>query len=1514
MNNAQPTKRSAFISIMAMLLCIAMLLGTTFAWFTDKVTSAGNKIESGNLQIDLLHKDGDSWVSVKDNPEHKIFDYENWEPGYTQVETLKVENLGSLALQYKLSLTVEADSAELGENGENLADVIEVYVTHGERTANSFADIQSSEFWSYRGTLSEVFADPATFLSGCIVPAGQGFDDVTITTTVGEQTVMIALHMQESAENEYQELSVGNIYVNLVATQWGYESDNFGTDYDQGAVFPELTVGGINIPVTNNNGRTAEEVTAVGTGMKAIIPAGVALESGASVLNLSVEEMQGTQTNITLNDGEALRSLDVHVAGISANNTVPVLVTVENALAVGLNIGNYTLYHVENGVSNEMIPVTSLDELDAHNEFYYDPATGEVTLAMATFSEVAFRAAPAKWAGNRDYSWYDASKTEFVIANADQLAGLSAIVGGMAKRSDNGDIYTSECVDGATVVRDSFAGKTIKLVADIRIGDVADDQCSDPSENGIVFYPIGYWNSEEKYERYENVDDRTALESGFYTFEGTFDGNGHTISDWYQNTWEMKGDHNWYNNKTEQYYRDGMGLFGRVYKGTVKNLTVKNFSSDGEIATTGSIAAYADGATFENIAIFNCNPRVYNIGNGGIVGCVGWYAKEADLKTTFKNITVDNSNKISALWGSYDVACGGIVGQYYPISGQTSVGTPTNGGMYLENCHVAAIMDVNNDVCGNYQYYAYRYAGILIGSVRENVRGEDGREYPDMTGITASGCTVHFGTWNDYYYCEFEKNGHPSYSGPDDYKFSRISHSEINFTDTNGNGIIDTKAERDSVTGCKHAHTAAEDNQCVYLPFNNLVTGYGWGVTSKGVEDMEGVTILDRVEGTSVEKFEGKVTTLTNNRVYTFDEIFTLLNTGVELVPGALTVTVTKLDENGTVSETIEYDRDNWANGTIAFTGTGTVKITIQDYYFCTPTEIEVTVTERQQAEKFVSKIPVGNNGVGNKQPVTLDSLFAIKDGEKIEKLGIEVTAKTTSVSGVYDADIAFATGKISFTGTGVVTVKVWDEGDSYCLPTELTLNVRDAAQMLAEELGLVIDVPFVTTAPTLDGVVKEGEYPVSKATKVDDLYNGDGDGHVAKGTEVVEYFAHDANYIYYAVVVTRTQINKAFYPHIKMENSFAPVYTNRIDNDQTCRIDYRMNANMDTYCNQTYGYGNYSALIPIKVSNSDIYNDNPNSWCKGGRVAIDNAYEETFELKIAKTAFSPLGTVKVVPYTTTFQNQCATGKTVSAADIAKIQAAGFEVPAEGTCAYYYMNLEPNWEQVTDSMGLNTNIVKDTTATHTVDGLIGTGEYATVKETLVKDLTGDTQHLTSEKFVEYFAHDDDYIYYAAQFAENLADGIGAFWLEFKVDNTFDIYNDNRVLKDYYYARAGAQLRHYIRDNGANGCYINGGISAHAGYELPTYDASNGYETKYEFSYAATKDANGLKTYEVRISKDYLARINGCQKEDIKTIAYFISFTAEASTYNDLSQADMQKLVDAGATYIPDKSYNFMVFN
>ena len=739
------TKRSLIFSIVSLILCLVMLTGSTFAWFTDSITSGKNVIVAGNLDVELEYLNADGkWESVEGKTD--LFDQNAlWEPGHTETVYLRVVNLGSLALKYKLGLNIadEIGSMNVLDKEFKLSDFIRFGAVNDVEAP--YADRAAA-----RDAVKEATLIREGFTTANSINAGDP-----------AQYVVLVVYMPETVGNEANyktgcavpKIELG---VTLVATQMTDESDSFGNTYDEKAEFPEMKEFDVVVDVPVENGVTTQQTTANGEGYSVIVPAGVKTENNSGKLGVSVTEKESSDTNLQLSDNEIMRPLDVHVDGVAADNTKAIIINLGEVAPKGLNIGNYTLYHVENGTNVAMTSVAS-NELDAHNEFYYDPATGEITVAMATFSEVAVVAdTEAKWEGNRDYSWYtnavapadSEATTEYVIANADQLAGFGAIVGGM---------------DGQT--QDSFSGKTVKLIADINLGDKESKNNPD-----IIFYPIGYWNNEGTYERKPVEERTTEVESGFYSFCGTFDGNGNTVSNFYQNTWEMKGDHNWYD-VTLQYYRDGMGLFGKVYGGTVKNLTVNNFSSDGEITTTGVIAAYAEGATFENIAITDCNPRVYNIGNGGIVGCVGWYAKEAGLKTTFKNITVDNSNKISALWGSYDVACGGIVGQYYPTSGQTSAGTLKNGGIEFVNCHVAAQMDVYNDVCANYQYYAYRYTGMMIGSVREN-ETIDGHVYPKMDGITASGCTVHFGDWNDYYYCEIVANSLASYTH--DHQFSRL--------------------------------------------------------------------------------------------------------------------------------------------------------------------------------------------------------------------------------------------------------------------------------------------------------------------------------------------------------------------------------------------------------------------------------------------------------------------------------------------------------------------------------------------------------------------------------------------------------------------------------------------------------------------------------------------------------------------------------------------------------------------
>lgn len=999
-------KRALFKNVVSLILCISMLMSTTFAWFTDNVSSGNNMIAAGNLDIEMeyLNADGD-WEKVNESTE--VLDKNAlWEPGYTEVAYLKIKNAGDLALKYALGIHVidEIGSINIDDQPFKLSDHIKFGVVETE-TEVIYADRDDA-----RNALTASKTISQGFSSEYVLEEKDDVRYATLVVFMPEETTNVANYKTGATPPEIK------LGIELLATQAIHESDSFGSDYDTESEmpsfsFPENTFGeNTSASVTKDTeNKVAAEVTIQGTTTNAVIPAGVQLEDGTDKLTLEVSTMNQSGANITLGDNEEARSLDVHVDGVSTSNTQPMEITLKEAASKGLNIGNLRLFHVENG---ETVEMTKVDTFTAHNQFKYDPATGDITLYMATFSEVAVIADnTAKWGGNRDNSWYDANKTELTIANADQLAGFGAIVGGMAKG----------------IERDSFGGKTVKLIADVNLGDAESKNDSD-----LIFYPIGYYSSDGEYEK-----TGTAITSGFKNFEGTFDGQGHAIANFYQNTWEMKGDHNWYD-ATLQYYRDGMGLFGKVYGGTVKNLTVDHFSSEGEIATTGTIAAYADcGATFENIAITNCNPRVYNIGNGGIVGCVGWYTKSAcDTPVTFKNITVDNTNKISALWGSYDVPCGGIVGQYYPTSGQS---TPiNNAGIDLVNCHVAAQMDVYNDVCANYQYYAYRYAGMMIGSIRENTINDEGKTIPNMEGITATGCTVNYGDWNDYYYCEFVKNGHPSYSGEDDYKFSRVDKSELTF-DADGN-----------VTGCTHDHSDVEDNRAICLPFHQLFTGYGWGVSSVGLEELAGIkdiTVIESIQNESVEKFVvvTDIPEIVNGMTISVGEMFKEKD-GLEFAIDTknVNVFVSPIGNDSTVSVEYTADIKDWTKGTLTFTGSGSAQVIITDYNYCIETKVPISIGTSNKFET-----PFKNESftyrVGNEGTVKLGSLFTAIEPDKINDANVGVTVEAlvgSSVTNTLNDAEKWQEKSIDFDGTGLVKVTI--AGDS-ATPVELQLEVVDA-------------------------------------------------------------------------------------------------------------------------------------------------------------------------------------------------------------------------------------------------------------------------------------------------------------------------------------------------------------------------------------------------------------------------------------------------------------------------------------
>ena len=115
------TKSALISSVLALFLCFPMLLGTTFAWFTDSVTSANNIIKSGNLDITLEYFDieADAWKDVKDSAD--ILTGDLWEPGYTDVAYLRIKNNGSLALKYALSVNIISEKSGVNKDGETVA-------------------------------------------------------------------------------------------------------------------------------------------------------------------------------------------------------------------------------------------------------------------------------------------------------------------------------------------------------------------------------------------------------------------------------------------------------------------------------------------------------------------------------------------------------------------------------------------------------------------------------------------------------------------------------------------------------------------------------------------------------------------------------------------------------------------------------------------------------------------------------------------------------------------------------------------------------------------------------------------------------------------------------------------------------------------------------------------------------------------------------------------------------------------------------------------------------------------------------------------------------------------------------------------------------------------------------------------------------------------------------------------------------------------------------------------------
>ena len=314
------SKKSALLlSFTSLLLCFAMLVGSTFAWFTDTATTGVNKIVAGNLDVELLMHDGTDYVNISKETA-PIFGSENstvaqnnnldtlWEPGKTQVAYLAIKNEGNLDLKYQVTLNVTNPA-----DGKDLYQVMQYAIA---------PDVMG-------GSAPPAWTTGNSVIPGAQTVSGTNTEDAApagVKLLHGETHYFALLvHMDENAGNGYQNGKV-EFDLTVYATQLNSESDSFNNEYDKNAEYDK----GDAPPADAKKVATAEELNAAvksaAAGDYILLTNDIDLTSALAVgkaitLDLNGKKLSSSNKNtIKLNSGADLTVKDTAEGGKITNS------------------------------------------------------------------------------------------------------------------------------------------------------------------------------------------------------------------------------------------------------------------------------------------------------------------------------------------------------------------------------------------------------------------------------------------------------------------------------------------------------------------------------------------------------------------------------------------------------------------------------------------------------------------------------------------------------------------------------------------------------------------------------------------------------------------------------------------------------------------------------------------------------------------------------------------------------------------------------------------------------------------------------------------------------------------------------------------------------------------------------------------------------------------------------------------------------------------------------------------
>lgn len=595
------TKNKLLSSIATLCVCFAMLIGSTYAWFTDTASTGVNKIQAGNLDVEIVDPVTEtelttlSWIKAGSATGEVL-----WEPGATyKLTTFEVKNAGNLALKFKMNISVGSEIA--ASTGEKLSDVIswKIYSNDtsiiGSEAAELYSDFNKDQVYELGVGESKVFSILAT--------------------------------MSTSAGNEYKNLSMDSITVDVIAAQDTVENDSFNNQYDGNAAYPVVAVASVQVDANKKVTSKVKVSTAemVGTTPQATltVPQGVKVaDENTKSLDFSIEEISNN-SNSGIEVSTVTKVLEISVEGLdSANNSVPL--TVEAFVGIGLE--NLTLKHNGNSMNKKNLPA----DVTADQDYYYDSGTGYVIFKSCSFSPFEIE--------------YD--KNTYAISNKEDLLKFADLVN-----------------DG-----NSFAGKTVTLENDINLSGVAWNPIGGSS---ISSYPgnnlfKGIFDGQNHI-----ISNLTVSASGIYATAGLF---GATYGEATIKNVVLENAH-----ISSTHYAGGI-LGYETNRTSIINCTVKNstITSAAENSSgnwdngdkVGGVVGYMHKADIRDCTVENTTIKGYR-DIGGIAGYIGKDGESVEIAVV-KNCTISNVTILVDKTYNYknyvdidDHDAKSIVGEYY---------------------------------------------------------------------------------------------------------------------------------------------------------------------------------------------------------------------------------------------------------------------------------------------------------------------------------------------------------------------------------------------------------------------------------------------------------------------------------------------------------------------------------------------------------------------------------------------------------------------------------------------------------------------------------------------------------------------------------------------------------------------------------------------------------------------------------------------------------------------------------